>query len=81
MIKNPFDPENLLITQKVKEWIRAHYSLDDDIEILIKEQRCLDTSCMCVQTSISIANLPLPNIIIGKPLCLVRKWDIDCIQK
>lgn len=76
MIKNPFDPENKIITVKVQEWIRLKYNVSTDVPIIINEVGCADASCLCVQTLISIQSEPVRTVRIGKPLTLVRKWDI-----
>jgi hypothetical protein len=76
MFKNPHDPENVIITQKVIEWTRAKFELDDNIEVLISEVGCSDANCPCVQTLIAIQTVPQQMLRIGKPLTFVRKWDV-----
>ena len=80
MYKNPFDPDNKLITQKVGEWTRAKFSLGNEINLTISEVGCGDTNCPCIQTLITLDTNPQKMLHIGKPLTYVRKWDIDQIK-
>lgn len=76
MFKNPFDPDNAIITRKVQEWVRKKYLLDEQTEILVTEMGCSDAACPCVQTHIHIKGQQPLNIQIAKPLTYVRQWDL-----
>jgi hypothetical protein len=77
MYQNPHDPDNKVITQKVKEWIIEKFNPNSNLQIEIIEIGCLDDNCPCVQTHIKVVSDTEKNFLIGKPLYLIRKWDIN----
>jgi hypothetical protein len=75
IFKNPFDPNNELIIQKIKIWIVKKYKLiPETANISVNEVGCGDSNCPCVKTNISFGKNQ--KIIISKPLVFIRQWDI-----
>ena len=73
--KNPRDPENLAIIQKVIEWTRQKLHIPEDVKIAVSEVNCLDANCSDSETLILIYTDPEQSLRIRKPLVFVRKWD------
>ena len=77
--KNPHDPDNIIITGKVREWVREKMKLTEDTLIQVIELNCADPGCMDKETRILLTS-PSSGMIqyrVHKPLVYVRKPDID----
>lgn len=81
--KNPNDPENVIITAKVQEWVRAKMNLNEDTMVQVLELNCMDPGCMDKETRILLTTHgQLPRQYrVHKPLVYVRQWDIDQLVK
>ncbi len=77
--KNPNDPDNIIITEKVQEWFRERMELQKDTIIHVVEIDCADPGCMDKETRITLS---FPDGLrkqfrIHKPLVFVRKKDVE----
>jgi hypothetical protein len=80
---NEFDPNNKIITRKIKEWVKQYFKLQDHAcVIMVTEVRCVEENCPDVETVISIIKQPEPmHFKIGKPIMYVRATDIYELSK
>lgn len=83
MFKNPNDPNNIVITQKVKEWLMLRYDLKSDDGLEVSEIPCNEINCPDMETLLRIPLVSgvIRELRIRKPLVYIRKWDIDALIK
>ncbi len=81
--KNPNDPDNIIITAKVHEWVRAKMNLSDDVLVQVIEVDCSDPGCMNKETRILVtkSDTGMKQYRVHKPLVYVRPADIDYLLK
>jgi len=81
--KNPHDPDNIIITAKIQEWVRLKMGLGMDTMVQVIELNCIDPGCMDKETRIIVTRPDEPGIQyrVHKPIVYVRKLDIDHLQK
>ena len=83
VFRNPHDPENIIITTKIQEWVKAKMNLPVDSIIQVLEVDCADPGCLDKETRIIIStkDIPTKQFRIHKPIVYVRQLDIDHIIK
>ena len=80
--KNPNDPENIVIREKIKEWLYEYCNIAPLTVTSIEEIPCWEPHCPDVFTKILIQkSARIEEIIIRKPLVFIRKVDILAISK
>ncbi|HSZ24581.1 MAG TPA: hypothetical protein VK766_02625 [Cytophagaceae bacterium] len=76
--KNPHDPENIIITAKIHEWVRTKMKLPEDTMLQVLEVDCADSGCLDKETRILITSAnSTRQLRIHKPLVYVRAHDVD----
>ncbi len=81
--KNPHDPENIIITAKIHEWVKAKMNLHEATSIQVLEVDCADPGCVDKETRIVIISKEhsTKQFRIHKPLVYIRQADIDYLVK
>lgn len=80
MFKNPNDPDNQMIRDKIKEWLLQYLHIDQSSVSSIDEVPCRDPGCPDIFTRIvCIQNTEPKEFIVHKPLTFVRKVDIKAL--
>jgi hypothetical protein len=81
--KNPNDPDNVVITSKIQEWIKDKLNLKENAIIQVSEMDCADPGCADKETRITIVleETTTKQYRIHKPLVFVRQRDIDHLIK
>ena len=86
---NPNDPDNVLLKETLRGWLKNKLNLDDDAKIIIQEYLCSEPSCIHAETNFRVENTCLPDrqaegvhfYKISKPLVYIRKWDFDSLKE
>ena len=82
IFRNPHDPDNKIIIEKIAEWVREKFNISGGIAIHVKEMDCADPHCVDMETVVSLIEEGkiIKTIRVHKPIVYVRKWDIDQIK-
>ncbi|MBC7485843.1 MAG: hypothetical protein H7282_03735 [Cytophagaceae bacterium] len=79
---NPNDTANTKLHQLIRTWVKDKFALEEPLELLVSEIRCVDAGCPDVDTYITvIKDDQSRKFRIAKPLVYVRKWDIDGMRE
>jgi hypothetical protein len=77
LFRNPNDPDNQIIRQKIKEWLLEYLAINPSSVISIEEIPCWEPNCPDIFTKIIYTSQgQSQELIIHKPLTFVRKIDI-----
>lgn len=81
--RNPHDPENIIITAKIQEWVKAKMNLHEATSIQVSEVDCADPGCVDKETRITIISKDHPTKLfrIHKPIVYIRQADIELLVK
>ena len=68
-------------TRKIKQWVREHFALADDITVMVSELQCGETDCPDVETIIAILDGDKigQKIKINQSIAELSKEDITCL--
>lgn len=79
--KNPRDPENANLIRLIKDWVRRHFQLGEEVSIFISEVNCQDDSCPVKETAIVLFfEKGEKKLSIHKPLTFIRERDVKSLS-